>query len=79
MQGLRAPLYVTAAERVLAEAMYPPTFTCWDDMDIPDGEAELDQGEFARFRNCDVAELLDTAHELAGFGCVDMHTCHTYA
>ena len=68
--GELAPeMFVAAVERILPEAMYPEGFTCWEEMDAPDGDDELGDHEFARFRDEEVCSMLEIACDHCGFGC----------
>lgn len=62
-------LFVAAAERVLAEFRFPDGFTRWDEMDIPDGDDDIEGATFEELRRTEVKELLENAYDLAGFGC----------
>jgi hypothetical protein len=63
-------MFVAAAERILPEAMFPDGFTRWEEMDLPDGDDELGDSEFAKFREQYVSTMLQIAYDSAGFGCV---------
>lgn len=65
-------MFVAAVERVLPEAMYPEGFTRWEEMDAPDGDDELGDYEFKRFRDDEVCTLLQIAYDHAGFGFVSL-------
>lgn len=68
-EPLRGPVYVAAVERVLPEAMFPDGFEPGQGMCVPDGEEEMDEDEFLRFRKVEVADLLAQTCSLCGFGC----------
>lgn len=74
-EALRGPVYVSAVERVLPEAMFPDGYEAARDMGVPDGEEEMEEEEFNRFRRTEVADLLAQTCNLCGFGCaVDSRT-----
>ena len=74
--GLGPGVFVAAVERILPEAMYPEGFTCWEEMDAPDGDDELGEFEFVRFRDDEVCSLLQIAYDHSGFGCAAQpHAC----
>lgn len=74
-EALRGPVYVAAVERVLPEAMFPEDFQPGHDAGVPDGEEEMEEEEFKRFRKAEVADLLAQTCSLCGFGCASPSVC----
>lgn len=68
-EPLRGPVYVAAVERVLPEAMFPDGFEPGQGVCVPDGDEEMEEDEFMRFRKVEVADLLAQTCSLCGFGC----------